>query len=147
MSCSKQKIMDREYAMITFLIGDVAKNGKSAEIGDLIDEDDIIRTSVGSFCDVKIGSSVIRIKQKSKVIISQLVNLKNLEKTEVGLSVGKMLCKPKKLLNFPPANLSTCPLNFLIANKKRKTVEIIKAKVFKNIIFLFFTPNIPINFF
>ena len=65
--------------MISFLIGNVTKNGEITEIGELINEDDIIGTSVGAFCDVKIGSSIIRIKQKSKVVISQLVNLKSLQ--------------------------------------------------------------------
>lgn len=95
-SCSKEKV--DEYAMITFLIGDVKKNNQVVEIGDIIQEKDVIITSEDAFCDVKIGGSIIRVKEKSKVIVSNLLRSNNLESTELGLNVGKMLCKPKKLL-------------------------------------------------
>ncbi len=94
--CSKEKV--DEYAMITFMIGDVKMNNKVVEIGDIIKEKDVIITAEDAFCDVKIGGSIIRVKEKSKVIVSNLLRSNNLESTELGLNVGKMLCKPKKLL-------------------------------------------------
>ncbi len=95
-SCSQDKV--DEYAMITFMIGEVKKNNQLIEIGDIIREKDVITTAEDAFCDVKIGGSIIRVKEKSKVIISNLLKNNNLENTELGLNVGKMLCKPKKLL-------------------------------------------------
>jgi hypothetical protein len=94
LSCSKGQV--DEYAMITFMIGDVAKNELPVSIGDIVQEKDSLKTGEDSFCDVKIGSSIIRIKQKSKVVIASLVHKGNLESTDLSLGVGKMLCKPKK---------------------------------------------------
>ena len=143
-SCSKQNLLNNEYAMITFLIGVVTKNGVAVEMGELIKENDIIKTSAGAFCDIKIGSSVIRIKQKSKVIISQLVNKKNLESTNVGIVLGKILCKPKKLLKTekfliktPTAIAGVRGTEFSVEIDKRHTTRIKvydgKVKVAKRI--------------
>ena len=63
-SCSKQKVDD--YASIAFSIGDVKKNGQLAVIGEAINQNDIIETGALSSCDIKIGDSMIRIKEKSK---------------------------------------------------------------------------------
>ncbi|PKL36183.1 MAG: hypothetical protein CVV44_18370 [Spirochaetae bacterium HGW-Spirochaetae-1] len=95
-SCSKEQV--DEYAMITFMLGDVLKNNIAVEIGSLIKEKDIIVTGADSFCDVRIGGSIIRIKEKSNATISNLMRKGDMEDTTVGLGVGKMLCKPKKLL-------------------------------------------------
>lgn len=84
--------------MITFMLGDVLKNNIAVEIGSLIKEKDIIVTGADSFCDVRIGGSIIRIKEKSNATISNLMRKGDMEDTTVGLGVGKMLCKPKKLL-------------------------------------------------
>jgi uncharacterized protein YggU (UPF0235/DUF167 family) len=87
-----------EYAMITFLIGDVKKNNIDAQIGDIIKENDVIVTAEGAFCDIKIGDSIIRIKALSEMAVSQLLKSGGLENTTLGLSSGSMLCKPKKLM-------------------------------------------------
>lgn len=95
-SCSREKV--DEYAMITFMIGDVTRNNAEVEIGDIIKEMDSVKTGADSFCDVKIGSSIIRIKEKSQVVVSNLLRKGDSESTTLGLDMGKMLCKPKKLL-------------------------------------------------
>jgi len=87
-----------EYAMITFLVGDVKKNNIEAQIGDIIKENDVIITSEGAFCDIKIGESIVRIKAKSEVAISALLRTGDGESITLGLSSGSMLCKPKKLM-------------------------------------------------
>jgi len=87
-----------EYAMITFLVGDVKKNNIEAQIGDIIKENDVIVTSEGAFCDIKIGESIVRIKAKSEVAISALLRTGDGESITLGLSSGSMLCKPKKLV-------------------------------------------------
>lgn len=94
--CLKEEV--DEYAMISFLLGEVTTNNQPAGIGDIVKEMDVIKTGAGSFCDVRIGASIIRIKAKSKVTMTKLIRTGNLEDTTIGLSVGKMLCKPKKLL-------------------------------------------------
>ncbi len=94
--CLKEEV--DEYAMISFLLGDVTMNNQPAGIGDIVKEMDVIKTGAASFCDVRIGGSIIRIKAKSKVTMTKLIRTGNAEDTTLGLSMGKMLCKPKKLL-------------------------------------------------
>ena len=96
MSCSTADV--QEYAVISFMIGGVTKNKMPVEIGEIVKEKDEIKTAEDSFCDIKIGSSIIRIKEKSDVIVSSLLRKGNLENTQLGLDRGRMLCKPKKLL-------------------------------------------------
>jgi len=96
LGCSRQPV--DEYAMITFMIGDVTKNNAAVQIGDVIKEKDVIQTGTESFCDVKIGESLIRVKQKTKVVLATLMRQGGIENTAVDLDSGKMLCKPKKLI-------------------------------------------------
>jgi hypothetical protein len=86
-----------DYSSIIFYIGDVKKNSKEAEIGDIILQNDIITTGLQSSCDIKIGGSIIRVKEKSNVKLSELYRKGDIEKTTVDLDVGKLLCKAKKL--------------------------------------------------
>ncbi len=94
--CTREPV--DEYAMITFMIGDVTKNSAAVQIGDVIKEKDVIQTGTESFCDVKIGQSLIRVKQKTKVVLATLIRQGGIESTSFDLDSGKMLCKPKKLL-------------------------------------------------
>jgi hypothetical protein len=84
--------------MITFMIGDVKKNNVAVQIGDILKEKDTIQTGTDSFCDIKIGDSLIRVKQKTKIVLSTLMRLGGLDNTTMELGSGKILCKPKKLL-------------------------------------------------
>lgn len=142
LSCSRGQV--DEYAMVTFMIGDVAKNSLPVNIGDIIQEKDTIKTGEDSFCDVKIGSSIIRIKQKSQVVIASLVNKDNMESTDLSLGVGKMLCKPKKLLKSekfiiktPTAVAGVRGTQFTVETDEKKTTRIKvydgKVKVAKRI--------------
>lgn len=94
--CTREKV--DEYSMITFMIGDVMKNGAKARIGDILQEKDIIKTGKDSFCDIKIGDSLIRVKQMTNVVLAVLIKSGNLENTTIDMDSGKMLCKPKKLI-------------------------------------------------
>lgn len=132
-SCTKE-VVD-EYAIITFIIGDVKKNSAGVSMGDVIKEKDEIITAADSFCDVKIGGSIIRIKENSKVIVSSLVRKDDLESTTLGMDVGKMLCKPKKLIKSesfivktPTAVAGVRGTNFIVEADKLKTTRI---KVFE----------------
>jgi len=87
-----------EYASVSFFIGDVKKNDLTVEIGQMVKQNDRIVTGSQSSCDIKIGGSIIRIKEKSSVLIAQLMSKEGVENTSLGLDVGKMLCKPKKLM-------------------------------------------------
>ena len=89
---------DDEYAVISFMIGDVKKNNAVAEIGDIVKENDIITTGENASCDVKIGDSIIRIKSQSKAIMSSLLRKGTTENTTINLDSGKIICKAKKLL-------------------------------------------------
>jgi len=96
--CGKKQI-ETDYAMISFFVGDVLKNGSGGfAIGDAISENDTIVTGAQSSCDIKIGTSIVRVKEKSKMIFSSLAMKDNVENTSLDLSEGRILCKPKKLL-------------------------------------------------
>ncbi len=127
--CGRQAV--DEYAMITFMIGDVKINSVEAQIGDIIKQNDDIITGNSSFCDIRIGESIIRIKAQSSVKISTLLKSGNIENTELGLSTGKMLCKPKKLLKdehflvkTPTAVAGVRGTQFIIEADKLKTTRI-----------------------
>jgi len=131
--CSQKDV--EEYAMVSFMIGDVKKNNIDAQIGDLIKENDVITTADNSFCDIKIGESIIRIKALSNLRISALIKKQNMESTTLGLDMGKMLCKPKKLLKddsffvkTPTAVAAVRGTQFAIESDKKLTTRI---KVFK----------------
>jgi hypothetical protein len=131
--CSQKEA--EEYAMMTFMIGDVKKNNIDAQIGDLIKENDVITTADNSFCDIKIGESIIRIKALSNLRISSLIKKQNMENTALGLDTGKLLCKPKKLLKddsflvkTPTAVAAVRGTQFAIESDKKLTTRI---KVFK----------------
>ena len=87
-----------ELAMITFITGDVTKNNAEAAIGDLIKENDVILTGIDSFCDVKLGGSLIRIKAMSNLTVSSMLINTGKENITLFLEEGKLLCKPKKML-------------------------------------------------
>ncbi len=95
-SCSSGE-KEVDYAVVSFFIGDVKLNEKAINIGDQIKQSDVVSTADRSSCDVKVGGSIIRIKENSKLEFAALLN-KDSENTVLGLEKGKMLCKPKKLL-------------------------------------------------
>ena len=124
-----------EHATIAFFVGDVKKNSTDIQIGEALKESDIILTGINSSCDIKIGESMIRIKENSKLIISQLLNREKADNVVLGLDVGKMLCRPKKLLkneNFyvrtPTAVAGVRGTVFSVEADAKKTTRI---KVFK----------------
>lgn len=96
LSCGGSEAPD--YATVSFFIGEVTKNGKPVVIGDTVSESDVIVTGARSSCDLKIGGSVIRIKQSSELKFASLINGADGENTVLDLGEGKLLCKPKKLL-------------------------------------------------
>lgn len=120
-----------EHATVSFMIGDVKINSVEAQIGDVIKQNDDIITGENSFCDIRIGESIIRIKARTSVKISTLIKSGSIEETGIGLNSGKMLCKPKKLLkdeNFlvktPTAVASVRGTQFAVEADKFKTTRI-----------------------
>ena len=129
LQCNKTNV--EEYAMVVFMIGDVKKNSVDVQIGDIIKENDTIITADNSFCDIKIGESIIRVKSLSNVKISTLFKNGDVENTTLGLDSGKMLCKPKKLLkdeNFfvktPTAVAGVRGTQFTVETDKALTTRI-----------------------
>lgn len=127
--CGKQEV--EEHAIISFIIGDVKKNSAEAAIGDVIKESDVIATGANSFCDIRIGDSVIRIKALSSVTISTLFKNGDIENTALGLNTGKILCKPKKLLKSesfivktPTAVAGVRGTQFTVETDKKQTTRI-----------------------
>ncbi len=96
LGCTGEKVNER--AMIIFFIGEVKKNNAAVQIGDLLKEKDVIQTGGDSFCDIKIGDSLIRIKQNTTVLMSALAKKGGVENTAINLDAGKLLCKPKRLM-------------------------------------------------
>jgi len=139
--CAK---VEDEYATVMFFIGSVTKNNASIEIGEMIKENDRLVTAAQSSCDLKIGESIIRIKENSTVLISQLMRKGATEKTALGLDVGKMLCKPKKLMKdesflvkTPTAVAGVRGTKFTVEADTQKTTRIKvydgKVKVIKRV--------------
>ena len=64
--CAKE---EDGFSSIIFFIGDVKINNAEAEIGKVILQNDVITTGGDSSCDIKIGGSIVRIKEKSKMLI------------------------------------------------------------------------------
>lgn len=99
MGCStSNKDSKLDIAKVSFVIGDVTKNGIKVNIGDPVMENDELITTDKASCDITIGESIIRVKQKSKVKFTKLIKQNDLENTTLNLEVGKMLCKPKRLM-------------------------------------------------
>lgn len=141
-SCTQDK--HEAYSAVTFALGDVLCNDKPVEIGDSLREMDVIKTAAGSFCDVRIGESIIRIKENSTVSMTNFLSKAGKSDTVLGLAIGKMLCKPKKLLKSekfmvktPTAVAGVRGTNFIVETDKRKTTRIKvfggKVKVAKRI--------------
>lgn len=127
--CSKPATQD--YASVSFFVGDVLNNGASIAIGDPINEKDIITTGGGSSCDIKVGESIIRVKEKSKMAFSMIGIKDKVENTTLDLSEGKMLCKPKKLLKddtfmikTPTAVAAVRGTEFTVETDANKTTRI-----------------------
>lgn len=129
LSCGGEKSPD--YATVSFFIGNVQKNGKAVAIGDTVTESDVIVTGERSSCDLKIGGSVIRIKQSSKLEFASLMKGKDGENTVLDLNEGKLLCKPKKLLKddkftvkTPTAIAAVRGTQFTVESDVKKTTRI-----------------------
>ena len=141
--CQETKNQE-DFATASFIIGDVKLNGRSMQIGDVLKEKDKIVTGAESSCDLRIGESMIRIKAGSVVMMSTLLKSGERETVSVGLDVGKMLCKPKKLLKHesftvktPTAVAGVRGTRFIVEADARKTTRIKvydgKVKVVKRI--------------
>ena len=126
--CSKRP---DEFASVMFFMGDVLCNGNAIEIGASLKQDDVIKTSELSFCDIKLGGSLVRIKEKSTLTLSTLMKSADAENVGLELSLGKMLCKPKKLLHSeqftvktPTAIAGVRGTSFTVEADARKTTRI-----------------------
>ncbi len=131
MFCSGVLEQPDEFATITFFVGDVKKNAAEVQIGEILNENDLILTGTGASCDLKIGDSMIRIKENSKVQMSQILRGKDAESVTLSLNVGKILCRPKKLLkneNFlvrtPTAVAGVRGTIFTVEADSKKTTRI-----------------------
>ena len=95
---------NRNRAVITFSLGDSFRfnNDKwdRVGVGAVLVQNDRIKTSQGALLDLQIGESVVRLKEKSELILAQLFRdgTTGVEKSTLELSVGKVLVSPRKLL-------------------------------------------------
>jgi len=126
LGCS-DKSAKADYATISFFIGDVSINGSAVAIGDPVSESDSISTGPQSSCDVKIGGSIIRIKEKSKMAFAALGIKGDGEKTSLDLGEGRLLCKPRKLLKNDSFTVRT-PTAIAAVRGTEFTVETDAAK-------------------
>ena len=129
-SCTFTK-PEEQQALISFVIGNVTKNGSTASIHDKVYAGDIIKTSGLSSCDIQIGGSMIRIKENSNLTVTQALITSNSEQTELSLDSGKILCKPKKLLDnesftirTPTAVAAVRGTQFSVTTDSLKTTKI-----------------------
>lgn len=128
-SCTKK---EEDFAVaVSFVIGDVSRNGIQLAIGEEILEGDIVTTGSSSSCDVRCGGSIIRIKEKSVMKFSKMNFTDGNENTVFGLDQGKLLCKPKKLLKdesfivkTPTAVAAVRGTQFTVETDIKKTTRI-----------------------
>lgn len=130
-TCSKIIEEQEEFATITFFVGEVKKNGGDVQIGDILKENDLILTGANSSCDLRIGDSMVRVKENSKLLVSQILRNEKTENVVLGLDVGKMLCRPKKLMKnesflirTPTAVAGVRGTLFTVEADKKKTTRI-----------------------
>lgn len=95
--CSREK--SPAPAVITFIMGNVSKNNAEAAAGDSIKENDVITTGADSFCDIKLGESVLRIQAGSGITVSSMLINSERESTVILLEEGSLLCRVKKMVN------------------------------------------------
>ncbi|HPA70884.1 MAG TPA: FecR family protein [Spirochaetota bacterium] len=129
--CSQVLDQPEEFASVTFFVGDVKKNAVDVQIGEVLNEKDVILTGQNASCDIKIGESIIRVKENSKLLVSQILRQNDTENVTLGLDVGKILCRPKKLMkneNFlvrtPTAVAGVRGTLFTVEADKKKTTRI-----------------------
>lgn len=67
LGCVKEK--GDEHSTIIFMIGEVTKNNAAAQIGDPVNERDMIQTGADSFCDIKIGGLPPREARCSSILL------------------------------------------------------------------------------
>ena len=128
-SCTQK---EQDFAVaVSFIIGDVSRNGVQLSIGEEILEGDVVATGGSSSCDIKSGGSILRIKEKSVMKFTKMDFQDGTEKTILGLDQGKLLCKPKKLLKdesfivkTPTAVAAVRGTQFTVETDAKKTTRI-----------------------
>lgn len=95
--CSREK--GPSPAVIAFIMGNVSKNNAEAVAGDSIKENDVITTGADSFCDIKLGESVLRIQAGSDITVSSMLINGERERIVILLQEGSLLCRVKKMVN------------------------------------------------
>ena len=128
-SCAQK---EEDFAVaVSFVIGDVSRNGVQLAIGEEILEGDVVTTGGSSSCDVKCGGSILRIKEKSVMKFSKMNFTDGKENTVFALDQGKLLCKPKKLLKddsfivrTPTAVAAVRGTQFTVETDIKKTTRI-----------------------
>ncbi|HQP48227.1 MAG TPA: PQQ-binding-like beta-propeller repeat protein [Spirochaetota bacterium] len=141
-SCKNQDGDERQAknsnrAVITFSLGDSFRFNDNkwdrVGVGTALVQNDRIKTSPGALLDLQIGSSVVRLKEKTELILAQLFRdgTTGVEKSSLELSVGKVLVSPRKLLkdeNFyvktPTAVAGVRGTKFMVTADKAKDTQI-----------------------
>lgn len=123
-----------EYAMITFMTGDVKKNNAEAQIGDIIGQNDIIKTGADTSCDMRIGDSVLRMKSMSDLGIPVMLRNNNRQETILELSEGMLLCRHEPA-SGPDSFFVRTPTVVIAAYGARFTVEVDNYRTTRIIVF------------
>jgi outer membrane protein assembly factor BamB len=94
----------KEEAIIVFLTGDVSvyknKEWANAEIGEILKAGQSIKTPVGSYCEIQMGTkALVRIEEDTMMEISSLYDRKNGTTVDMSLTSGTVICKVNKLLD------------------------------------------------
>ncbi len=93
----------RNTAVVTFALGNSfrfqAGTWDRVDVGATLNENDRIKTDPGSMLDIQIGGSVVRVKEKSDLVLSRLARdgSTGLEQNTLELRVGRVLASPRKL--------------------------------------------------
>lgn len=116
---------------ITFTLGDVRKNGADVKSGDILGVKETLTTGKESYCDIMIGSSSVRVKENSKIVLAAFISDGKIENVALDMEIGKMLCRPKKLLKSesfivktPTAVAGVRGTSFSIESDEKKTSKV-----------------------
>ncbi len=89
-------------AMVTFFSGEVTvlREGdyESLEIGDLLDQETVLKVGDDSFCEVQFGDmAVVRVQQKTELALSTIFMRLDEKKIGLEMAAGSILCKVGEL--------------------------------------------------
>ncbi|MEW5814569.1 MAG: FecR domain-containing protein, partial [Spirochaetota bacterium] len=99
---SPVEIPEINQGLITFYSGDVSikqsEKWIEAQIGDLLEKDDFLKTGPGSYCEIQFGdTAVVRVQEDTEISMSTIALTPDEANVGMKMAFGSVLCKVQKL--------------------------------------------------